>query len=120
MPKVYVVNKGSHDYSDAKRFGELHFLSEGPISKYAVSKIYREFAMILRESTPLDYVLLTGLTTMACIACSCFSFLHEGKLNLLIFKNGKYVERKMMLAELLSKGVDKSSTKQDQIVDLIK
>jgi len=119
MPKVYVVNKGGHDYSDARRFGELHFLSEGPISKYAVSKIYREFAMMLRESTPLDYILLTGLTTMACIACSCFSFLHTGKLNLLLFKNGKYVERKLVLSELLSKGTDKGVTKQEQIVELI-
>ena len=119
MPKIYVVNKGGHDYSDAKRFGELHFLSEGPISKYAVSKIYREFAMILRESTNLDYILLTGLTVMACIACACFSFLHGGKLNLLLFKNGRYVERKLMLAELLSKGLDKGVTKEEQIIDLI-
>lgn len=104
MPKVYIINKGGHDYSEATRYGELHFLSEGPISKFAVSKIYRDFAMSLRESTPSDYILLTGLTTMACIACACFSFLHDGKLNLLLFKNGKYIERKLLLSELLKKG----------------
>ena len=104
MPKVYVINKGGHDYSEANKYGELHFLSEGPISKFAVSKIYRDFAMSLRESTPADYILLTGLTTMACIACACFSFLHDGKLNLLLFKNGKYIERKLLLSELLKKG----------------
>lgn len=103
MPKVYIINKGGHDYSEANKYGELHFLSEGPISKFAVSKIYRDFAMSLRESTPADYILLTGLTTMACIACACFSFLHEGKLNLLLFKNGKYIERKLLLSELLKK-----------------
>jgi hypothetical protein len=107
MPKVYVINKGSHDFHEALRFGELHFLSEGPVSKFAVSKIYREFAMALRESAPTDYILLTGLTTMSCIACACFSFLHRGKLNLLLFKNGRYVERNLSLAELLEKGEQK-------------
>jgi len=119
MAKVYVINKGGHDYSDAKRFGELHFLSEGPISKFAISKIYRDFAMTLRESAPTDYILLTGLTVMACIACSCFSFLHSGKLNLLLFKNGKYIERKLMIADLLTKDLNKSITKAEQIVELI-
>jgi len=102
MATVYIVNNGGHDYSDANRFGRIQFLSAGPVSKFAVSKMYREFAMKLRESTDTDYILLTGLTTMACIACSCFAFLH-GRINLLIFKNGKYVERKLVLGELLSK-----------------
>lgn len=100
MPTVYIVNNGGHDYSDANRFGHIKFLSTGPVSKFAISKMYREFAMKLRESTNADYILLTGLTTMACIACSCFAFLH-GRINILIFKNGKYVERKLVLGELL-------------------
>lgn len=117
MPTVYVVNRSGHDFSEAERFGRLHFLSEGPVSKYAVSKIYREFAMQLRESTPDDYILITGLTTMACIACSCMSFLHEGKLNLLLYKNGRYVERRLSIAELLTKYSGKKS--KDQIQDMI-
>lgn len=100
MGTVYIVNNGGHDYSDANRFGRIQFLSAGPVSKFAISKMYREFAMKLRESTDSDYILLTGLTTMACVACSCFAFLH-GRINLLIFKNGKYVERKLVLSELL-------------------
>ncbi len=100
MPTVYIVNNGGHDYSDSTRFGHIQFLSAGPVSKFAISKMYREFAMKLRESTAADYILLTGLTTMACIACSCFAFLH-GRINILIFKNGKYVERKLVLSELL-------------------
>jgi len=100
MPNVYIVNNGGHDYSDSSRFGHIIFLSAGPVSKFAISKMYREFAMKLRESTDADYILLTGLTTMACVACSCFAFLH-GRINLLIFKNGKYVERKLVLSELL-------------------
>ncbi len=101
MARVYIVNKGGHDYSDAKRYGELHFLSEGQISKYAANKIYRKFAIQLRESTNKDWILITSLTVMACIACSCFAVLH-GRLNLLLFKNGRYVDRKLVLTELLT------------------
>ena len=103
MATVYIVNNGGHDYSDANRFGHIQFLSAVPVSKFAISKMYRDFAMRLRESTDADYILLTGLTTMACVACSCFAYLH-GKINLLIFKNGKYVERKLVLSELLKTG----------------
>lgn len=105
MATVYIINKGGHDYSDAQRFGTVQFLSEGPVSKYAINKIYRDFALKLRRSGPDDYLLLTGLTTMACVACSCFSYLH-GRLNLLIYKNGKYVERKLVLSELLTNKAD--------------
>lgn len=101
MARVYIVNRGGHDYADAKRYGELHFLSEGQVSKYAVNKIYRMFAMQLRESCPEDWILITGLTVMSCIACSCFATLH-GKLNLLLYQSGKYVDRRLMLTELLS------------------
>ena len=108
MPTVYVINRGGHDYSAAKKYGPLVFLSEGPMSKYETSQIYRKFSMKLRESSSNDIIMLTGLTTMACIACACFAFLH-GKLNLLLFKNDRYVERTLSLGELLtsSKGSEK-------------
>lgn len=100
MPKVFVVNKSGHDFSDAQRFGTLHYLSNGAVDKYAVNKIYRSFANLLRDSQPEDYILITGLTMMSCIACSCFSYLH-GRLNMLIYKDGRYIERKLFLKELL-------------------
>lgn len=115
MANVYIVNKGGHDYSDAQRFGVVQFLSEGPVSKYAVSKIYREFAMRMRGSGADDYILLTGLTTMACIACSCFSYIH-GRLNLLIYKNGKYVERRLVLSELLTN----QAAQEKQVAEILK
>lgn len=103
MPTVFIVNKGGHNFEAAEQFGRLAYLSEGIASRYAVSKIYRDFAMRLRGSSPDDYLLLTGLTTMNVIACSCFAYIH-GRLNLLLYKNDKYVERKLLLGELLDKG----------------
>lgn len=110
--KVFVPNKGCHDLTDAEMYGKLVFMSEGPISRYAVSKIYREFAYYLCDSQKDDYILVTGLTIMVSIACAIFSRMH-GRLNFLIFKpsrtpgeKGKYIERIAMIDELL-KGGDK-------------
>ena len=82
--KVFVVNKGGHDFSSASSYGELVYLSEGSLNRYAVTNMYRQFAEILKHSNKSDYILLTGLTTMSAIACSIFGYQH-GRLNILIF-----------------------------------
>jgi len=106
MPKVYVVNRGGHNHNDAERYGELIFMSSGTINRYAVSQMYRQFIDHLKDSSPDDYILITGLSVMASVACSIFARIH-GRLNLLLFKSsqsgqeGRYVERTIMLDELL-------------------
>lgn len=106
MRKVYIVNKGCHDHSDAQRFGELVYLSEGAINRYATSSMYREFMPKLLESSIEDFILPTGLTIMSNIACSMFTLIH-GRLNMLIYKSsrrggpGRYVERTILLDEML-------------------
>lgn len=116
MATVYIVNRGGHDYSPAEKFGHIIFLSEGPLSKYATSQIYRKFSMKLRESTPSDYLMITGLTTMACIACACFAYMH-GRLNLLLYKNDRYIERSISLGELLNSA--KGDAKQKEIKEIL-
>jgi len=96
MSKVYVVNKSSHDYSDAERFGELIYLSTGPMDRYGINSIHRKFDSVLRESERADYILICGLTVMNIVACSIFSSLHS-RLNLLLFKSGKYIERNLII-----------------------
>lgn len=87
MPnKVYVVNKGAHDFQLAEKYGKLTFLTEGVISKYAVSKMHRIFESALEDSGPEDYILLTSLTIANSILCSMFALKH-GKLNLLIWRD---------------------------------
>lgn len=102
MAKVYIVNKGAHDHSDAQRFGELVYLSEGAINRYSTNLMYRNFTAILLKSDKEDYILPTGLTIMSNIACAIFAVLHR-RLNLLIYKAsrsggpGRYVQRSMIL-----------------------
>ena len=106
--KVFIINKGGHNHEDAERFGDLVFLSEGNINRYAVNSIYRRFVTILENSSPEDYILITGLSVMSSVACAIFSRLH-GRLNLLLYKTtrgekeGYYVERTIVIDELLKK-----------------
>lgn len=108
MSKVYIVNKGVHDYSDARRFGELVFLSEGAMNKYEISNMVREFAEKLLTSSPDDYLLTTGLTTMCVVAGGMFSRIH-GRVNLLIYKPsrkggpGRYLERRVDYDQFLGR-----------------
>lgn len=100
MAKVFVVNKGTHDYSDARRFGELVFMSEGAINKYEVNSIFRQFDPYLSASTPEDFILQTGPSIMFSVAAVMYALLHE-QLNTLIWKPsrgggpGRYTERRM-------------------------
>lgn len=96
MPKVYVVNKGAHDYSAAEKFGTIVFCTEGVLGKYNTSQMVREMQAALADSTADDYLLLTSLSTLCSIASACFALKHKGKLNLLIFKDGQYMERKVV------------------------
>ena len=108
MPKVYIINKTCHDHSDAKRFGDLVYLSEGSMNRYATSNIFRLFMPILKDSSPDDFILPTGLTIMNNIACAIFGSLH-GRINMLIYRNtrksgekSEYVDRKIIIREEVS------------------
>lgn len=100
-PTIWVINRSAHDYSSATRWGAVKYLTEGIVNRYAIGKIFRELNQALRESQMNDYILLTGLTVMACIACSIFALRHK-RLNLLIYRpaTNTYVERRMNLEDL--------------------
>ena len=102
MPKVYVVNKSAkgsgtgHDFSPAESYGEIIFLSEGPMNRYATNHMLREFTEIMDKSDPEDYIVPCSLNVMNSIACAVFAVKHR-KLNLLLFKEGKYIERNLVI-----------------------
>jgi len=94
--KVYIVNRSSHDFSAAEQFGELVFLSEGPMNRYSTNNMYRVFKEVMEESSGDDYIVPCALNVMNSIACALFAYKH-GKLNLLLFKDGSYIERNHIL-----------------------
>ena len=96
MSHVYIVNRSAHDFSPAEKFGQIIFLSEGPMNRYACSNIYRMFSDVMKDSCEEDYIVPCSLNVMNAIAYAIFARKH-GKLNLLLFKQGIYLERNLII-----------------------
>lgn len=95
MPLVYILNKGGHNYSEAESFGDIVYCTDGNLDKFDTSQMYRELSASMADSDRGDYILLTSLTSLCSIACAIFAHKHAC-LNLLIHKDGKYRERKLV------------------------
>lgn len=93
--KVYIVNKSSHDFSAARFFGDIVFLSEGPMNRYAVNNMMRLFTEKMKDSRADDYLVPCSLNVMNSIASAILAYKH-GRLNLLLFKQGTYIERNII------------------------
>ena len=94
--KVYIVNKSSHDFKPAEKYGEVVFLSDGSMNRYATNSMVRQFEDAMEGSSEDDYIVPCSLNVMNSIACAIFAHKH-GKLNLLLFKDGLYIERNHVL-----------------------
>lgn len=107
MPRVYIANKSGHDFSAAAKYGELVFLSEGRMSKFATNNMYRLFVEQMRGSSDNDWLLVTGLTVMNNIATAILAFKH-GQINMLIYdeERNDYRKRVIKLTELITEGGD--------------
>ena len=95
MSKVYIVNKSSHDFTNAEKFGKLIYCTDGRINRFATNDMARKFNDAMRNSSENDYILLCALSVMNSIACSVFACKHK-RLNLLLYKDGEYLERNMV------------------------
>jgi len=69
--RVFILNRGGHDYSRAERFGTLVYCSEGLLAKYDIGKMVRILSDAMSDSTPEDYLLLTSLSSLCSVACAC-------------------------------------------------
>jgi hypothetical protein len=102
--KVYLPNKGAHDYTPAEPYGEFITMTEGPLKLTEVGYLTRIMSQCLEDSSPKDFILLCGPTLANVIATAIFVQLH-GRVNLLIFRSGKagprYYERTVMLEDFL-------------------
>ena len=94
--KVYITNRGPHDYSGAKRFGELIFCTEGSLDKMDTAQMYRLLVDAMHDSEPEDYILIGSLTSLCCVATSIFAAKHW-RINLLLHRQDGYQERTIML-----------------------
>lgn len=95
--RVFIVNKSAHDFSDAERFGTLVFITEGKLNRFSANDMHRQAALVFAESvsTIHDYIVPCSLNVLNSIVCATFACKH-GRLNLLLFKQGKYIERNII------------------------
>lgn len=96
MPNVFITNRSPHDFSDAERFGVLRYITRRRLDRFGITDMVRQAEEAFEGSTDEDYILLTSLTVLCSVCCSVFAAKH-GRLNLLLFKDGKYIERKVVL-----------------------
>jgi hypothetical protein len=96
--KVFVVNNGGHDYSDAERFGEIVFCTETVIRKDDTAQMFRELNESLSWAKHDDYLLVSSLTSLCMIAAAIMGE-RFGEIHLLLYKDGQYVARDIILEE---------------------
>lgn len=93
LPKVFVPNRcDKYDLSDAGRFGEVVYLTEGPVRRTAVEDHYAAVRRGLQGSSPQDYVVVGSLSVLTALAASVFAAKHK-RLNLLLWEQGQYIRR---------------------------
>lgn len=96
---VFISNQSGHDFSPSSKYGKPVYVTKGLINPFSVNYMARSWAKALKDSKPTDYVLGTSLTILTCIGCAIFGYLH-GSLNLLIYRNGKYINRVVCFNQL--------------------
>lgn len=84
MSKVFVANYAGHDYTEAKKYGELVFITKGYVSFASLDRVLYVVTEALLESKPDDWLLLSGSGTICVFAALGWLHLH-GRVNLLIF-----------------------------------
>lgn len=94
--RVYIMNNGGHDYSGAKKYGDLVFVTDELIDREDTAQMYHAVDVAMRDSTPDDYILISSLSSMCSVASAYFSALH-GELHLLIHSRGEYVSRDIIM-----------------------
>lgn len=94
--KVYILANGGHDYSDARRFGDLHFLNIPTYAKWDISALYSEMCEKMKDATEDDLIVISHLTSHCCVATSLMVEWF-GRVNFLIFRKDKYEEKNLIL-----------------------
>ena len=114
MSTVWIVSDAGHDYSTAKRHGELVYLYSGKVNVFATGKLIQELCEKLKHSKKEDFLLPSGNSMAVCIAFSILLQKH-GMVNMLIysFRNLIFEVRTILLSQYKAK----DSVMPDEEVD---
>lgn len=89
---VFITNYSAHDYSDATKYGELKPITTGSLNLMNVDRLITAAVEQTDESTPEDYLLISGPPLMCALAQAVWMQRH-GKCKILIYdaKEREYV-----------------------------
>lgn len=99
LAKVFIPNRSGHDFSASKVYGSPIYITTGEINRFSVGNMARRWMRCLLESTKEDYILITSLTILTVVGAAIFGWLH-GCVNILIYRNDRYIARKVNFVEL--------------------
>lgn len=94
MAKVFIVNSTDHNYSSAKKYGELHNVTDGKLPIFKTDAMIGILKVVLEKFSANDYLLISGpawLTIMA--AAMLFTKFVEIKFLVFDAKEQAYVVR---------------------------
>ena len=96
IKKVFIPVHSSHDYSAAEEYGQLIYLSESSINKFNTNTMFLEFSETLEDAEADDYLLVTALGVMNCIA-TAIMIKKFNRVNFLLYNGGEYIDRSISL-----------------------
>lgn len=67
VSNVYVANYAGYDFSQAKKYGKLIPITKGFVSYKSLDRLMYNIINALADSTPNDYLLLSGTTVLSLI-----------------------------------------------------
>lgn len=99
-PKVFVPNKSFHDFAGATKFGELVFLTTGRLSRFNANDIARVCEEKMQNAAPGDYLLVSGPTSVNCVASALLAY-RFGRVNFLVYDSNtdSYFSRSIVLKQ---------------------
>ena len=98
---VFIANKSAHDFDGASAYGKLVYVTQGFQQMFSVNHHTRTWAKVLKDSKPDDFLVLTSMNSLCAVGAALFAMMH-GRLNILLYRKGKYIPRQLNLAQVMN------------------
>ena len=94
--KVFILNSGPHDYSEAAKFGDLVYCTDGELNKHDTGLMYRQLIPYLENADREDLIMINSLASLCSVAAAIMAANHC-EVHFLIYNNGKYQVKDLVL-----------------------
>lgn len=96
--KVYILSDNGHDFTDARRFGDLVKLNVPSYIKHDFARLYMELKEGMKDAGPDDYILISHMPSHVAVATGIMVEWY-GKANFLLYRRDMYEEKNVVFEE---------------------